>query len=53
MAGKHERRLVKDGQRLYDLGFWGPARTTSSSAWFPAMAVSCVFSPHRSPWTIG
>ncbi|MEU6278267.1 SUKH-4 family immunity protein [Streptomyces populi] len=23
LAGEHERRLVKDGQRLYDLGFWG------------------------------
>ncbi|MGW2787961.1 SUKH-4 family immunity protein, partial [Streptomyces populi] len=22
-AGKHERRLVKDGQQLYDLGYWG------------------------------
>ncbi|WUD70361.1 SUKH-4 family immunity protein [Streptomyces sp. NBC_00510] len=22
-AGKHERRLVKDGQQLYDLGHWG------------------------------
>ncbi|MEU9117991.1 SUKH-4 family immunity protein [Streptomyces sp. NPDC048483] len=25
LAGDHERRLVKEGQRLYDLGFWGPA----------------------------
>ncbi|WP_160311190.1 SUKH-4 family immunity protein [Streptacidiphilus anmyonensis] len=23
-AGPQERRLVNDGQRLYDLGFWGP-----------------------------
>jgi hypothetical protein len=25
VAGEHERRLVKDGQQLYDLGFWGPS----------------------------
>jgi hypothetical protein len=27
-AGEHERRLVREGQRLYDLGYWGPDPTS-------------------------